>query len=254
LISDAVDAGDENMTVRDANVLDEGTKPKTVEVDRMDNNGRDKRVTSIFQSDFLIISYNLLAFAIFDIFSHLATPHSCLFTYVKVSMTSDKLLWGGNPELQLQHAYNLHIVGTPPRPSFVPFHCVVRHTFVFRMLRFAIFSFILALIAVLQCGAAEHFRLSKHGVGKIRLSHRILELRGGKARPINNKTNKQKVNASKKNEKKKRFPTTSNVPAEAHHREAMSASTAVFNVLADLCPHGMLPIGMQSNSFLWYRA
>ena len=32
--------------------------------------------------------------------------------------------------------------------------------------------------------------------------------------------------------------------AEGHHaEELMSAPTAVANVLADLCPHGMLPIG-----------
>jgi hypothetical protein len=32
--------------------------------------------------------------------------------------------------------------------------------------------------------------------------------------------------------------------ATAHHdRELMSSTTAVANVLADLCPHGMLPIG-----------
>ena len=30
---------------------------------------------------------------------------------------------------------------------------------------------------------------------------------------------------------------------EPHHTELMSAPTAVANVLADLCPHGMLPIG-----------
>lgn len=30
---------------------------------------------------------------------------------------------------------------------------------------------------------------------------------------------------------------------QAHHGELMSAPTAIANVLADLCPHGMLPIG-----------
>jgi hypothetical protein len=31
-------------------------------------------------------------------------------------------------------------------------------------------------------------------------------------------------------------------PQQQHHGELMSSSTAIANVLADLCPHGMLPI------------
>ena len=40
--------------------------------------------------------------------------------------------------------------------------------------------------------------------------------------------------------------TKSKLPQAIHHenQELMSASTAIANVLADLCPHGMLPIGM----------
>ena len=39
------------------------------------------------------------------------------------------------------------------------------------------------------------------------------------------------------------FPKKEVAASPHHENELMSPSTAVANVLADLCPHGMLPIG-----------
>jgi acyl dehydratase len=40
------------------------------------------------------------------------------------------------------------------------------------------------------------------------------------------------------------------VDEDHHHVEEMSATTAIANVLADLCPHGMLPIGTYAAALL----
>jgi hypothetical protein len=44
--------------------------------------------------------------------------------------------------------------------------------------------------------------------------------------------------------KPKRQTPVATKPAAHHAGELMTAPTAIANVLADLCPHGMLPIGM----------
>jgi len=51
----------------------------------------------------------------------------------------------------------------------------------------------------------------------------------------------------KKLSKKPKAVAKPSKAAEGHHaEELMSAPTAIANVLADLCPHGMLPIGTHS--------
>jgi hypothetical protein len=40
-----------------------------------------------------------------------------------------------------------------------------------------------------------------------------------------------------------KISVTKETPVSLHVTELMSGPTAIFNVLADLCPHGMLPIG-----------
>ena len=49
--------------------------------------------------------------------------------------------------------------------------------------------------------------------------------------------------AAKKKNVKIQQATLAQAAAPHHEEELMSVPTAVANVLADLCPHGMLPIG-----------
>ena len=81
----------------------------------------------------------------------------------------------------------------------------------------------LIVLGALSCTtSASHFHHERSA----------LLLRGGEAFRL-----KKKIAAPK-------FPIKAKAPPAHHHEEElMSAPTAVANVLADLCPHGMLPIG-----------
>lgn len=103
-----------------------------------------------------------------------------------------------------------------------------------------------SLLVALRC-RAEIFVSPQHGLSKIRVHQDILKLRGGRTAI---KAKQNSPNVIKKNGKKASASTTIIAPAETEHREVMSSSTAVFNVLADLCPHGMLPIGMLNDGLL----
>jgi hypothetical protein len=93
-------------------------------------------------------------------------------------------------------------------------------------------SLLCALILSVQGDVSPVVSATRHHLGAP-VVNKALNVRGG-ARPF-----KKKAAAVKK------APVVqAQAPAQAHHaEELMSAPTAVTNVLADLCPHGMLPIG-----------
>jgi hypothetical protein len=102
---------------------------------------------------------------------------------------------------------------------------------VYNTRRLCIAGFVLSLAAQANARAQPHPFVPSAALSSA-TTISVLDIRGGAARVAPNKP-VASVTVTKK------------VVLEdqsQHHGELMSAQTAVANVLADLCPHGMLPI------------